>query len=34
VHTPTSEYEDEVEEMYGVIEEVLEEDGKVRRTPS
>ena len=29
VYMPTSEHEDdEVEELYGVIEEILEEDGK------
>jgi diphthamide synthase (EF-2-diphthine--ammonia ligase) len=29
VYTPTSEYEDdEVEELYDIIEEILEEDGK------
>jgi endonuclease/exonuclease/phosphatase family metal-dependent hydrolase len=29
VYMPTSEYEDgEVEELYGIIEEILEEDGK------
>jgi diphthamide synthase (EF-2-diphthine--ammonia ligase) len=29
VYMPTSEHEDEeVEELYGIIEEVLEEDGK------
>jgi hypothetical protein len=35
VYMPTSEYEeDEVEELYNIIEELLEEDGKVRQTPS
>jgi exonuclease III len=28
VYTPISEYEDEVEELYNIIEEILEEDGK------
>ena len=28
VYMPTSEHEDEVEELYGVIKEILEEDGK------
>jgi hypothetical protein len=31
VYLPTSEHEDnEVEELFGVIEEILEEDGKVK----
>lgn len=29
---PTSVYEDEVEELCGVIEEILEDDGKVAQT--
>jgi hypothetical protein len=28
VYMPTSEYEDEVEDLYDIIEEILEEDGK------
>ena len=28
VYVPTSEHEDEVEELYDIIEEVLEDDGK------
>ena len=34
VYMPTSEYEDEVENLYDTIEEILEKDGKVIQTTS
>jgi len=34
VYMPTLEQEDEVEELYDIIEEILEEDGKLTQTPS
>jgi len=34
VYMPTLEQEDEVEELYDIIEEILKEDGKLTQTPS